>query len=91
MTQEAQATSGSESDCDKLRRLLHEYVDGELEQSLAATIKRHVAKCKHCDLRVIFETAFHRAVARHHESRAVPKEVQERCEKHLAEWRKSLS
>jgi hypothetical protein len=62
-----------------------------LDESLASDIKHHLAKCRHCDLRVIFETAFHRAVGRHGAAKAIPKEVQERCEKHLAEWRKTLS
>lgn len=66
-------------ECRDLLRLLSDYVDGELEESLCAAIEQHMAECGHC--RIVVDT-LRKTVKLYHalsqEPTPLPQNVQER-------------
>ena len=38
----------SDDDCDEVRGMSSDYIDGALSQNGAATVSRHILKCGHC-------------------------------------------
>ncbi len=66
-------------ECRDLLRSLSDYIDGELDEVLRATIEQHMAECGHC--RIVVDTLRKTVLLYHALSQApmpLPPDVQER-------------
>jgi anti-sigma factor (TIGR02949 family) len=91
MTHQARGESPAESECDRTRRLVQEFLDGELEETVVSAIRVHVDGCPGCGRRVHFESAFLRTVSRSSKTGQLPADVERRFNALLAEWKKANS
>jgi hypothetical protein len=76
------------SECDRVRRYVLEFLDGELDDPQSRAIAVHIVVCNPCGNRITFEAAFLRTIARaKSESRCIlPAAVEERVASLLQEW-----
>jgi anti-sigma factor (TIGR02949 family) len=87
MDQQANERKDVLADCDRTRRHALEYLDGELEQSLATAITIHIEICPPCGKRITFEAAFLRTVSRGRTAATLPPSMEERLAVLLREWK----
>ena len=88
MDQQANQRENALDECDRTRRHAQEYLDGELEESVASAIMLHVQICPPCGRRITFEAAFLRSLSRADGSAPLPPSIEERVAVLLTEWRR---
>ena len=87
MTDKTSDSAHSMDECERTRRHAHQYLDGELEESLTLALLQHIKMCGDCDHRVAFESAFLRSIGRASGGNAVPDDVREQVVRLVVEWR----
>ncbi len=73
--------------CEESLRLVHEYLDGELEVDSEANVKKHFEMCGRCYPHLQLETAYRGAVRRAVEGGRAPEELKAKVAALLAEAR----
>ena len=68
----------SEVDCSAALAKLFDFLDGELDASLEAKLKAHVAKCKHCFEVAEFERRFLDVLQAARDEERCPRALRER-------------
>jgi anti-sigma factor (TIGR02949 family) len=71
--------------CEDALSLVHEFIDGELEQVPHASVKAHFDVCQKCYPHLRLEGAFREAVQRATEDEGAPPEVRAKLLEALAE------
>ena len=78
-------TAGEMIPCEEALRLVHEYLDGELEGVTQEQVKRHFEVCGQCYPHLRLERSYREAVRRAAAGEAAPPELRERVGRLLAE------
>lgn len=73
--------------CEEALRLVHEYLDGELEDVPRSQVKRHFEACGRCYPHLKFETSYREAVRRAAAGERAPAELRAKVSRLLAEAR----
>jgi len=68
-------SEGGESSCEKSLRLLHEYLDGELDDLTASEVAEHFRVCECCYPHLALEERFKERLRRAGETVCCPDEV----------------
>lgn len=71
--------------CEEALRLVHEYLDGELEGVSRSEVKRHFEACGRCYPHLRFESAYREAVRRAGADQCAPPELKEKVLELLTE------
>lgn len=71
--------------CEEALRLVHDFLDGELDGVTPAEVKAHFDVCQRCYPHLRFERAFREAMRRACAREAAPAQLRDRLEKMLAE------
>ena len=71
--------------CEDALRLVHEFLDGELEDASATEVKQHFDMCQRCYPHLHLETAFREAVRRASAGESAPPELKDKVSALLAE------
>ncbi|KPJ83710.1 MAG: hypothetical protein AMS19_03340 [Gemmatimonas sp. SG8_23] len=71
--------------CEDALRLVHEFIDGELEGVSEAQVRAHFEVCKRCYPHLRLETAFREAVRRAAAGEAAPTDLRSKVTTLLAE------
>ncbi|MCH1571928.1 MAG: mycothiol system anti-sigma-R factor [Longimicrobiales bacterium] len=78
---------GAMMSCEEALRLVHEFLDGELEDSSADEVQQHFHMCQRCYPHLKLETAFREAVRRAASGQSAPLELRDRVTALLEEAR----
>jgi len=73
--------------CEEALRLVHEFLDGELEDVTPAQVHEHFEACRGCYPHLRLEQAFREAMKRACASQTAPAELKERVARMLSESR----
>ncbi len=73
--------------CEDALRLVHEFMDGELEGASADEVKRHFDMCQRCYPHLRLESAFRDALKRAASGEAAPPELRDKVTALLEEAR----
>lgn len=73
--------------CEDALRVVHEFLDGELDASADAEVKQHFDMCQRCYPHLHLETAFRDAIRRASAGETAPAELKDRIAAMLAEAR----
>ncbi|MEM7414012.1 MAG: mycothiol system anti-sigma-R factor [Gemmatimonadota bacterium] len=73
--------------CEDALQLVHEYLDGELDDVPAAEVKQHFDMCQRCYPHLHLETVFRDALRRANAGQAAPEELKSRITGLIAEAR----
>lgn len=73
--------------CEEALRLVHEYLDGELENVPRSQVKRHFEICGHCYPHLKLESSYREAVRRAAAGQRAPAELKAKVRRLLAEAR----
>jgi mycothiol system anti-sigma-R factor len=74
------------SDCEKLRTLALEYLDGELDEISCAEIRVHIVQCPVCGQRLAFEGSFLSAIKRCATNTSLPQELHDQLQQLVRTW-----
>ena len=64
--------------CEDALRRVHEFLDGELEESSAEEVKQHFDMCQRCYPHLQLETAFREAVRRAAAGQSAPPQLRDK-------------
>ena len=78
---------GAMISCEDALRKVHEFLDGELEDTSAEEVKQHFDMCQRCYPHLQLETAFREAVRRATVGDTAPPELRDKVTALLAEAR----
>lgn len=84
-TDESQTVDSEMTSCEEALRLVHEYLDGELDAVPQRRVKEHFDKCQKCYPHLHLESAFRDAVRRAAAGETAPPELKARLVELLAE------
>ncbi len=73
--------------CEEALRLVHDFLDGELEGATAEEVRHHFEVCQRCYPHLHLETAFREAIRRASAGPGAPAELKKRVSLLLAEAR----
>lgn len=75
--------------CEEALRLVHEFIDGELEDVSAEEVKRHFDMCQRCYPHLHLESTFREALRRAAKGEGAPPDLKDRLTAMIAEERAS--
>jgi anti-sigma factor (TIGR02949 family) len=85
MAGEGMAGAAGMISCEDALRLVHEFLDGELEDASATEVKQHFDMCQQCYPHLHLETAFREAVRRAFAGESAPPDLKAKVSALLAE------